>query len=83
MKLEHFIYKKKENGLKTKIKDNDILRLQENMGNSGGVGKAGQLHILTNEIRTLHIQKENGLKTKIKDIIKLPRNHGKTFCHKL
>ena len=25
---------------------------------SGGGGKAGQLHILTNEIRTLHIQKE-------------------------
>lgn len=38
---------------------------------SGG-RKTGQLHILTNEITTLHIQKtlhkQNGLKTKIKDM---------------
>ena len=28
------------------------------MGNGGGVGKAGRLHVLTHEIRTPHMQKE-------------------------
>ena len=41
---------------------------------SGG-RKAGQLHVLAHEIRTLHIQKENSLKTKIKDdIVRLQGN---------